>query len=358
MKHTIHDRAEILAGAIALGEATDAQLIEYRAHLAACEKCLLAFGGEHELQRMHELVGAARSSERWQPDITTALFERMNARGKKFFRYSAGFLGVALMLSLVGHMLVGGGLLGGGKATSDPLVINYDGARIVLERRSTRDAKPLIAAAPRMVVLHNIVQLHPQTRPPKHAAPAVVVAAQPLTAVQKPALAQPRQIASANVGVDAVPVHPSSGNAPSNVPPWRRNDPSFGTRKTLAEANTQFGSTPAAESISVAPRAITIAPVYSTREVEPEGGETALSPQVPAIAYSEGAEGTAAFEVTVDENGKPLNCVVTKGSGWLVLDKAACKAAMAVHYKPKVVNGRPVQGIYRDAFTFRSSQQE
>ena len=358
MKHAAHDRAEILAGAIALGEATDAQLIEYRAHLAACPACLQAFGGEHELRRAHERIGAAREDERWQPDITPALFERMNARGKKFFRYSAGFLGVALMISLGGHMLVGGGLLGGGKATSDPLVINYDGARIVLERRSTRDAKPVVAAAPRMVVLHNIVQLHPQSRVPKHVTPpATQVAAVTVPPAQKAAVTPPRQVASANVGIDAVPAHPA-GNAQSNVPPWRRADASFGSRKTLAEASTQFGSTHAAESIAVAPRAITIAPVYSTREVEPEGGETALSPQLPAIAYSEGAEGTAAFEVTVDETGKPVNCVVTKGSGWLVLDKAACKAAMAVHYKPKMVNGRAVQGIYRDAFTFRSSQQE
>jgi TonB family protein len=89
-----------------------------------------------------------------------------------------------------------------------------------------------------------------------------------------------------------------------------------------------------------------------TREIAPVGGETAINPQPAMIAYAEGAQGTTAFEVLVDERGTPTKCVITKSAGYPVLDVAVCKAAMKVRYTPKIVDGRAVPGVYRDAFTF------
>jgi outer membrane biosynthesis protein TonB len=62
--------------------------------------------------------------------------------------------------------------------------------------------------------------------------------------------------------------------------------------------------------------------------------------------------------VSVDERGTPVKCTITKPSGYLVLDVAVCKAAMHARYTPRTINGRPVPGIYRDAFTFRSNDEE
>lgn len=62
-------RAEMLGGAIALGEASDSQRHEYREHLSVCPRCLTAIGGEHEIERVASLVTRARDQERWEPDL-------------------------------------------------------------------------------------------------------------------------------------------------------------------------------------------------------------------------------------------------------------------------------------------------
>jgi hypothetical protein len=66
-------RAEILGGAIALGEASDSQRNEYREHLSVCRRCLAAIGGEHEIERITGLVTRARDQERWEPDLRASL---------------------------------------------------------------------------------------------------------------------------------------------------------------------------------------------------------------------------------------------------------------------------------------------
>ena len=65
-------RAEILAGALALGEATDAERNEFRSHIAVCSSCLNAIGGEREIERTMEIVSEARASEVWEPVLTAA----------------------------------------------------------------------------------------------------------------------------------------------------------------------------------------------------------------------------------------------------------------------------------------------
>ncbi|HEY6325169.1 MAG TPA: zf-HC2 domain-containing protein [Candidatus Cybelea sp.] len=72
-------RAETLAGAIALGEADEAQRDAYRSHLATCERCRADLGGEREIERVMATVGEARGAERWEPDLRGA---RMRARAR------------------------------------------------------------------------------------------------------------------------------------------------------------------------------------------------------------------------------------------------------------------------------------
>jgi len=68
--------AQTLAGAIALGEATESERDRYRAHLAGCGQCVNEFGGERELERVATVVAQARDDERWEPDIRKALARR------------------------------------------------------------------------------------------------------------------------------------------------------------------------------------------------------------------------------------------------------------------------------------------
>ncbi|HEX8805370.1 MAG TPA: energy transducer TonB, partial [Candidatus Aquilonibacter sp.] len=59
-----------------------------------------------------------------------------------------------------------------------------------------------------------------------------------------------------------------------------------------------------------------------------------------------------------DEHGVATKCTITKHSGYRVLDDAVCKAAMAVNYLPRLVNGKATPGVYRDAFTFRATNED
>ena len=95
-------------------------------------------------------------------------------------------------------------------------------------------------------------------------------------------------------------------------------------------------------------------PPVVTRDAAPLGGENAIVPHPTAIAYYENAEGTTAFEVSIDERGAPVKCTNVKSSGFVVLDEAVCRAAMRVRYAPRTINGRAVPGVYRDALTFQA----
>src|SRR5579863_1181693 len=65
-------RAETLAGAIAIGEADEAQRDTYRSHLAICGRCRADLGGEREIERVMTTLTAARDAERWEPDLRAA----------------------------------------------------------------------------------------------------------------------------------------------------------------------------------------------------------------------------------------------------------------------------------------------
>ena len=336
MKFHPHKRAEVLAGAIALGEATDAERIEYRSHLASCGECLRRLGGEHELQRTSGIVAAARSTEIWEPDLRSAVARAMTTR-KRWTRWGLSVLGICFAISFFIHILVVSGFARLTPSLAAPLVLNYGSTRIVLE---SRQPSPVAKATPpvrRLLVVHNVVQLS------RAAVTAPHVAA--LAAAHSEKTNVPQQIAQ-------VTVHPAPAAGDSenpSVPPWRRDGAAW---TTVAKTTTTAFSESAPQNIAHA-ESIQIAAAYSTREAVPLGGETAINPRPPMIAYDEGAQGTAVFEVAIDERGVPQKCVITRSSGYEVLNDAVCKAAMQAHYSPKTVSGQAVPGVYRDAFTFQ-----
>ncbi len=90
-------QAEILAGAIALGEASDAERHAYREHLSTCPRCVEAVGGEHEIERIVSFIALARDQERWQPDVRDSFTRPARAR---FGRPWAAGLAVAIVAAL------------------------------------------------------------------------------------------------------------------------------------------------------------------------------------------------------------------------------------------------------------------
>lgn len=322
-------RAEVLAGAVALGEASDAEREQYRRHIAACRRCVNAFGGEREIERTANVVARARDGETWQPDLRGW----MTARGKRratTWRFGLSGIAAAIVVSLGIHALVAANISVPAPASdARPTTVAFGGMQVTLERRppAAHRASPaanVSAAAPRLEVVHNVVTLH---RP---ATPAVAQSAPRTAAAPKPATVEAKSQAPAIVAM-----------APS-----QRDERSISALKTAA---TTAPPAAHAESMAIVPNVTTI------HDAMPVGGENAIVPHPSLIAYNEGAEGTTAFEVLIDEKGAPMKCTITKPSGYLVLDDAVCKAAMRVRYSPKTINGRAVSGVYRDAFTFRAS---
>lgn len=317
----------MLAGAIALGEATEAERDAYRRHLAVCPPCIAALGGEREIERTMATVAAARDGEVWEPDLRAAL-RRASPAGRRAWRFAAAVLGVAVLAAAV---------------------------RVA----AVRDAQPVTTVAFRPVAAAAAVH-HPAPPPRRQARKPVAVAVAPVPAT--------RMVVVHNV-VTLKP--PAAAHQPA-APPSRRSAapsrqasvpsqrevaslaPSESDRQAVAALRTGQTASPEqrAESLAVAPQVLVV------RDVAPLGGESALVPWLPAIAYSENAQGTTAFEVSVDEHGVPVKCTITKASGYLVLDESVCRAAMRARYSPRTVNGRPVPGSYRDAFTFRSGDDQ
>lgn len=328
-----HDRIEAIAGAIALGEASDAERLEYREHLTQCASCLRALGGEHEIERVAAAVGQARDAEIWKPEIRWDA--RMRAR--RHLR-NAGFAAASALL----------------------ISAAIPGAHALLQQASPPRA---VAAAPvqkfkasppaqrRLIVEHNVVQIAraPVQLPPVPASSAPI-------AVQPPVSVRPSVVKTA-APIAAITVHPAAPlparhtGTHSNVPIWRRVQ----GWQTVAKTTTTSLTETAPQSLTHSAESMQLAVPHTMRDAVPVGGATAINPQPPMIAYDEGAEGTSVFEVLVDERGNPTRCVITKSAGYTVLDGAVCKAAMQVHYLPKEIDGRPVPGVYRDAFTFRMS---
>ncbi|HEY1975382.1 MAG TPA: TonB family protein [Candidatus Baltobacteraceae bacterium] len=325
-------RAEVLAGAVALGEASDAEREQYRRHIAACRRCVNAFGGEREIERTASVVERARESETWQPDLRGWMTARQKRRAMTW-RFGLSGIAAAIVVSLGLHALIAANIsVPAPSSDAQPTTVAFGGMQVTLERRprATHHAAPsgsVSAAAPRLEVVHNVVTLHRPAAPVvAQAAPRIAATPKPVTGKTKPQVV--RLVA---------------------MVPTLRDERSISALKTAATAPPPVAR---AESMAIVPNVSVI------RDAMPVGGENAIVPHPSLIAYNEGAEGTTAFEVLIDEKGAPMKCTITKPSGFLVLDDAVCKAAMRVRYSPKTINGRAVSGVYRDAFTFRSSDDQ
>lgn len=344
MTYNPHERAEMLAGAIALGEATDEERLQYRQHLAECSACVHDFGGEHEVERVASTVAQAREGEIWEPDLRGAVASRFASR-KKVWRFSLGMLSIALAVSFAIHAAIASGFGRLSPTLADPITIA--GVRITLDHRAPATPKPLPPIPQRrLTIVHNVVQM---SRAP--IAPIVPPDVHIARAEHKKQPAPPQEIAT--VTVHPRTVEPSGGE--SKIPVWRRGAGSDPWSAIATTTTTAYSGSAPQTAERTTP--IQINAVYTTHEAAPVGGETALAPKPAMIAYEQVPEGTwtSVFEVTIDERGNPTKCTITGTSGYPVLDEAVCKAAMTARYTPKTVNGRTVNGTYRDAFTWRMS---
>lgn len=78
-----------------------------------------------------------------------------------------------------------------------------------------------------------------------------------------------------------------------------------------------------------------------------------VQPQYPSRALSRGIEGYVIVEFTVTTNGSVRDPVVVESEPSSIFDNAAIKAALKFKYKPRVIDGEPVEvpGV-RNKITF------
>jgi protein TonB len=324
MRSPIHARIETLAGAIALGEATDDERTEYRLHLSTCRECLDALGGECEIERTAAIVSAARDEEVWEPDVREAIHASVVPRVRAM-QYGTGAIAAAAAIAFGIHSIPAAPARPAVNPVTQVHLVAPPAASTVTTATAT--APPARPPERKLVVVHNVVQLSN--------APVAPLPPEPRLH------ARPREIAAVIVHPDRPQLPPGSAALPAS---WH----------TVAQTTTTSLIETAPQTLAHHAEAIELGR-NATREAMPLGGETALDPQPPMIAYDEGAQGTSVFEVQIDDRGLPQKCTITKSSGWAVLDATVCKAAMKARYSPKTIGGRPVAGIYQDAFTFRAA---
>jgi TonB family protein len=336
-------RAEVLAGAVALGEASDVERDEYRRHLSGCGRCITALCGEREIERTMQAVAQARDTESWEPDLRAALRDSVRAK-RRAWGFGISAVAAAVVVSIGVHAFVAAGFKQIGVSSANPIVVGYDGQSIVLEHPAPAHASAVRHTPPRraasgghdLLVVHNVVTLkRPPAPTPAARSARKASATTPRAAVRPPS----RHVPASRAAAAATEI--------AALTPTQRDERAVAALRTVGTAPPPAQR---AESIAVMPPTI--------REVVPVGGEAAIVPRPPSIAYYENAQGTTAFEVSVDERGAPLKCTITKSSGYLVLDEAVCRAAMQTRYSPRTVNGRAVSSLYRDAFTFRASNDQ
>ena len=338
-------RAEVLAGAVALGEATETERDVYRRHLSGCERCIANLGGEREIERTMEVVAQAREAERWEPDVRGLLRDR--ARGtKRAWKFGFSAIAAAVVVSLSVHAMIAARVPVIAPLANDVATTGSDIIHISFEKRASsaaaasapRPVTHVSNAAPGLVVEHTTVTL---SRPPVASAPA----------------AAPQTVAQSGKSADILKQRRNlDGMQVAQAAPTGNDEHSIDQMRTTGSTAPAAA---AAESIAVRPSDVESRQVANViRDAAPLGGGSAIVPHPSQIAYELRAEGTTAFDVYVDSHGAPVKCNITKSSGYAVLDVSVCRAAMGVKYSPRTVNGHAVAGIYHDAFTFRTSDNE
>lgn len=313
------ERAEVLAGAIALDEADDAERSRYRAHLSRCAACVSSLGGERAIEATMQAVARARDAESWQPELVRP----WQARRTRTWTWAPLALVGALSAVVIGLWVV------------------HPAARLAGAARVARTTTTRMGAAQRPAMRVAVARL------PQHAVPVVPHAAPLRVAHHVVDLRVPATRATAR---PAAPVVRRLEPAPRIVAmaPDRRDEASLGAMRTTRSAIPAYRHQ--AESIALVPRSIVI------RDVGPLRGH-GVRPDPPLIAAAqlrnEGLDAaTTVYEVSVDARGVPTHCTITKSSGILAIDDAVCAAAMAARFHPRTVNGTAIASRYRDAFVF------
>jgi anti-sigma factor RsiW len=100
-----HDRYEMLAGAVMLGEATPEERAAFDAHARTCAACASDVAGGTFVR---ERIAQAHRSETWRP--SQPIVERLRARRSVRTRFTLGALGWAVGISLALNVALAGGL--------------------------------------------------------------------------------------------------------------------------------------------------------------------------------------------------------------------------------------------------------
>jgi hypothetical protein len=102
-----HDRFEVLAGAVILGEASDAERAQFAAHAAACALCGTA---ADDAGGVRAAFARARGAETWRPALGDPVARRLREAGNSRFHSTVGVLGAAVALSLALNVVFASGL--------------------------------------------------------------------------------------------------------------------------------------------------------------------------------------------------------------------------------------------------------
>jgi protein TonB len=70
-----------------------------------------------------------------------------------------------------------------------------------------------------------------------------------------------------------------------------------------------------------------------------------IAPRYPREALVSGKTGFVTIKLTVDEDGKVIDATISNSKPPKVFDKAALQAVLRWKFKPRVVNGVPVQQV-------------
>ncbi len=79
---------------------------------------------------------------------------------------------------------------------------------------------------------------------------------------------------------------------------------------------------------------------------------TPTRPAYPSLARKRNQQGSVLLEIWIDESGRQTRLLISKSSGYKLLDKAAIDAAERWRFKPHRKNGVPVQSRVRVPINF------
>ncbi|MGF1762082.1 energy transducer TonB [Aliivibrio kagoshimensis] len=67
-----------------------------------------------------------------------------------------------------------------------------------------------------------------------------------------------------------------------------------------------------------------------------------IAPKYPRLARNKGVQGTATYEIWLNEHGEQIKQILTSSSGAKILDKAALKAIKKWQFSPQKINGQAI----------------